>query len=676
MLLCNLENKHWIKFKRELTENMSDQSYLSPYCDFHVADDEEAASAVCFTHRKLLCLSCSLEKARSSESCDIRPLSKVADDQDKVIVEFLQMKQNIYKKRLMLEESEMKTTNLKNDLKKGVNETYEKLNKHLSNLKEICLNLVDSKTDAMSESFNQAKKNLNTFENELEEHLAHVSSNKDNATESKTKVQEIKSKLIKKLCGSSLNPKGDFQPNPELEDAILKSDILGIVNIEMHCEDLYDEVNPTDTENQSEKENERVHKNMSVTSRDNSLVTSRGEPQNVSVCSKDSISTMPVGSVHNNTYFHFTPTIKDKTSDLKDGYEKDISEHSSESIAPDRKKHHDANHSKHHFRWPKFLSRQEKSEVTAKKKSIHKESAKYSSAMPDTNPPKKPHATEVYENITFNTRTEIQPKHLINKTVTLTGLQTKSTKAWHFSKIMCLGENHVVLLSKPNSAVAIAEFDGTVVCQKQFQSAILGVAVTGYNQLAILLEKKMKVINLYEVKNGLHQKNSFYINEVIVNITGFDFNERESQYAISSPAKLIVLGIDGDNIRTISLDVSDYTEIVTTYDFEKNSLYILNIQHQTLKCFSYDKSDAIWRRKFDDKEMVPMSLFLNKEKLYITFRDAIAVFATTDGSAVDKHATNDLLEDCLGLCVIDDVIMFSSNSDQYEGSTKLAFIPL
>jgi hypothetical protein len=168
---------------------------------------------------------------------------------------------------------------------------------------------------------------------------------------------------------------------------------------------------------------------------------------------------------------------------------------------------------------------------------------------------------------------------------------------------------------------------------------------------------------------------SIVADEQFCNITGFDFDDCLSNFAISTPEKVIMLDKSGKTVKAKTYNAANgqnKNELVTIFNFKKDCLYVLNTCDNTLKMFSFRKKRVKWKRKLENAAAAKKMCLYN-DKLCITCGSDIAIISATSGDQIGKHETNCLLEDCLGLCVIDNVLVFSSGSDNFETSTKLAY---
>lgn len=203
-------------------------------------------------------------------------------------------------------------------------------------------------------------------------------------------------------------------------------------------------------------------------------------------------------------------------------------------------------------------------------------------------------------------------------------------------------------------------------------NAKASIVATGDQQLVVLL-KEESTIEIFDFSGtDLLQKCCFTLKGMTDNITGFDYDAKGSQFAISSPGSISIIEKGGNILRTQWMEISKAFKIKTTYNFGRDRLYVLNFDHQTLKCLCLSKLEKHidWAYKL---EKPPKDMYLNNDLLFVACSDDIIVVQVVDGTPVHNIHTKKILEDCLAITCIGDVIVFSSGSDDVTKSLSLGF---
>lgn len=233
---------------------MVEKELSMPLCDVH---NDKVAQTFCKYHKKLLCLSCALEKAKSQE-CSIHEITKISGELDTTIYEWLLVRQMAIKKRRSIEAHEQKTETLKSTLKKEVTELHEKLVKRLHEMKESCLQSIDVQAETALAQDKLSKIQLDIIDKIITENIEKLSAQSiDDLRSSQANLNDVKTKVKKEVPDIAGDPEGDFKPNKPLETLILKTgNSLGVAVL--ICPDYYEVIDNIDFDAKNEKERSDV----------------------------------------------------------------------------------------------------------------------------------------------------------------------------------------------------------------------------------------------------------------------------------------------------------------------------------------------------------------------------------------------------------------------------------
>ncbi|XP_045214273.2 uncharacterized protein LOC123564624 [Mercenaria mercenaria] len=636
---------------------MSEYSYIEPMCDCH---QDEVALVLCRHHKELLCLSCVLGREKSPE-CSIIEIRKVSEENDILMLECLVARQMTVKKKRLIDYHERKTETVKTNLEEQVIEMHSKLTKRLDEMKDTCLKSIETQAKAVIKTNKNNKQRIVIVETKVNEYLDKLSvSSPDDIICIQPNLIKMKTELVQNIPDKESMPEGHFKPNSFFGDFILQEDTsLGRVYLtDTEHYDMIDDLPENKVEMRSQETLPIQHLNKSEVSskeEDKESVVTRQKLLAAVYTSSDEI----VYGIKNET--RIPAQSGENTGESTQADKKSLEEKKSGRIFGGLR------------RWfSSDIKRSDKSDGKEPERGIN--NLKTGSLCES-----KSRSTEhVYDVKTFAPSSYVHPKYLINKTVVLSKLEQQFSSACKFSKLVYLGDGFIGLLSKAHNSFVMADLLGNVYKTKTMIGGLEGAVATGKTEVALLVENGHQICKFDVSFVGFSTTEYFMVHEEIPNITGFDFDEASSQFAISSPNKLVILDKSGRKMKSVQYSSvqSPLTQMTTTYDFKRDCLYIMNMQNKTLKCFSFKTSDALWRCKYEDRSFIPRNMCLYKDTICIACRDEIALLLADDGSLAAKHDTKRLLCDCLGVYVIDDVIVFTSNSDDFKESTKLAYVSI
>ncbi|XP_045165535.2 uncharacterized protein LOC123529318 isoform X2 [Mercenaria mercenaria] len=615
------------------------QNYVTPMCSAH---NDAVAKAVCLKNKELLCFQCAIAKAKL-DVYTIQEIDKISEGKEKLKLEYILMKQIASRKETFIVEYERKAGEVKENLEQEVKKMYDQLSEELCKLKENTLHSVESNSDSFLKDLYSNKKELDGVQKTINENLEKLSVATVSDVESlESQLQEVKKKLTDEIPDLDSNPEGVFTASKMFQEAMSKSKgVLGEVTLSNM--DHYSL--PTQDESQANK-------------------TAYSIPTAIIGSQPPKIPPKP-GAFSSDEY-HERPKLFPRNAEAKPK-RASITEDTSQmamKIAPGND----------------MTAAKTDSKMSPKTETVPEskpEKAKKSKFKIFGGPKDKPREKlEDYEDVSFAPKTPIQAKYLINTTLPLSGLDSIHTPL-KFEKLVTIGPDRIGLLNRKQSSVVVAQLDGNVHI-KQYPDGVTSIAAMENNQLAILTQKEgNKIETICVTDKGFDTKNTIDLKEELSDVTGFDYSysKNKSRFAIGTKTKQVFIDGKGKKIKSTEIDnTTGSSDIATTYDFENDCIYVMNMEHKSIKCVSLKNLAPVWKRKCEDQLFKPKSVCLYKDKLCIASSGTVTIFAAKDGAPIRKHETVDLVQDCLGICVIDDVIVISSNSDRLDESRKLGFI--
>jgi hypothetical protein len=601
---------------------MAQMTIMTPMCDTH---EDVVAETLCLNHRRLMCVTCGLKEAKLSECevLDIRHLGK----QDSLLLRSLLLKQSVSKKERQIDEHAEKAAEMKKVLEQNVLDTYNKLIDRIQELKSNSLALLDKQANVILQTNKGKKQPLLTFQKEIDIYIKKISiESLNDPNDLERELNEIEKKILETLNIKETLLESSCNPNAELENSIMQSDKF-LSYVSLLDQEHYDVI--PDTPQKEPIYSDEVRDDHDA---------------KVAQISDDSRQDMPVQ----------TESRKSTTSVQKGQSDKG------------------------YFGIPKFLQKAKKTKSTASEKDVKSKNAEIADEPQNE--------YELYEYSADKSglnayKTGVRPKStdpksFINKTVQVSELKREHfSSALKFSKLLYLGEGCIGLMSEINNSVTIVGLDGHYFDKTTLKGGKISMCGLDKGGIATVKDNGLQ-IDKYKVSNNkMTLAGSIVADEQFCNITGFDFDDCSSNFAVSTPEKVIILDKSGKTVKAKTYNAAigqNKNELVTIFNFKKDCLYILNTCDNSLKMFSFRKKCVKWKRKLENTGMAK-NMCLYNDKLCITCGSDIAIISATSGDQIGKPETNCLLEDCLGLCVIDNVLVFSSGSDNFETSTKLAY---
>ncbi|XP_045165890.2 uncharacterized protein LOC123529576 [Mercenaria mercenaria] len=217
---------------------MSKYSFMIPMCDTHHND---VAQALCRNHKKLLCLSCLVEREKPQE-CSVTELGKILEEKDTLLLKCLSVRQIATKKERLFKEHDDKTAALKAKLENEIIEVYEKLTKRLDEMKTNCLKSVDRNAKNITAGSINYKQKLVAVKTTVNEHINKLSTESvDDVSNVHMELDVIKNAVMTTIIDKDTIPEGNFKLDNRLGELMLQSSgSLG--NIYMEDPELYETI--------------------------------------------------------------------------------------------------------------------------------------------------------------------------------------------------------------------------------------------------------------------------------------------------------------------------------------------------------------------------------------------------------------------------------------------------
>lgn len=626
---------------------MSKTNSQNPVCANH---PNKIALGICTYHKKFLCFKCVAEK---SSECSITEIIEISGEQDKVLHEWLLVRQIAIDNKRIIEDHENKTEALKNDLKKQVTDFHTQLMTSLNKTKEDCLCLIEEQAAAIIAKTHAKKQQLEIFEKENAEMVEKLCSETGSDVSGIQRKLQIVKSLLNEVPYLNEVLEGTFKADTDLKDRLTKK-TLTLGKVLMCSQEYYEEIENKSDHN-PELTNEVTGKEVKTESESIISVVSSSEEVTYTRATETEIQKQM------NEPGEVIDSLNGNKEQEQKPCEKEEGEHNTNSKKKPWK-----------FRSP-FHRKRSASEKPGKDKKAETDRKEIKSCFG-----KETLTEAIYKDFPLETVQYNHPKYFINKTATIVGMEKHFRSACTFTKVVPLESGCFGLLSRAHGSIVVTSVDGSWNAKKTF-SGLSDMVASGREELATIkiVDKYLQVIK-YGVSNKKFEPlGDFIINTSIPRITGFDFDIASSMFAVSSPGKLVIF-TPGKNERETEYPIgstAETGEVMTTYDFNLDCIYLLDSQNRTLKCYSFSEANYLWKSQIDGQQ-IPRKMCLYKDKLCITYGNAIGIFNAKDGKPEVKHDTYDLLDDCDGLCVTDDIIVFSSNSSDFDTSTKLAFISM
>lgn len=660
------------------------------FCDVHIF---EIASAACLVHRKLLCLNCIASHAKTAEKpeeCIIEAISALSEEKSDYLCMIIE--NELKRREKILDENEQETKQKQNDMEKEINATAEKLSLNVKKMKDDALQLLSDKADSILSKYETQRLELRKFRRGMTNILNNLPiQNEASEDELLQSLRQLATE-VRKTSIEKDTIDAAFVPNKRLKKLLRTSGCeLGVVAL--YIENHYDLVlnyKVSELHDSAQLEHETGknvdNKNSNIPHQDHQYTPCRIPPQ-ISCPSKDSAFAVTAVKQSEHRKGDVQKSSKDENEIPNQRsffiYDRPLAEanvcHRKKEIKTDTynviaQEYEQIpglfrSFSEHAY---SVSAEEEKKDGEIPDVSRHKFEKRRTKSNSDNTEPKSVN----YVDVEYPTRTSIQvptPKMLINKTLCIRAT-SQMISAWKFEQIFEFENSTFCLFSPQNDALVLAKLDGSVTCAKVHSHKISKMVKTGPNTFGVLRETG-KSIEFYKiVDNEIIQDNKVNLKENLSFATGFDFDE-QGRYAVSSPWNILVANAKGQTVKYklyCTAECKDLSKIRTIFDFKKDAIYILNNTRATLKRINVETRTEAWKIKLD-QQFSTRSMCLHKNQLFVSSKHRILQFSTEENGEIVQQDTSDLIDDCLGIYVTDDVIIVTSNSDDIAQSSKLAF---
>lgn len=181
----------------------------------------------------------------------------------------------------------------------------------------------------------------------------------------------------------------------------------------------------------------------------------------------------------------------------------------------------------------------------------------------------------------------------------------------------------------------------------------------------------------------LEELSSTKLEPTFLEVTGFSYNPDSRQYAISGGGRVVIVSEIGKTKETLSYakclsGKESKGSLKTAYDFDINSIFILNALEKSLKRFDCGKGQLKWESKVENAQYMPREMFKGQKMVHVSYQDCIKSVAMETGATVKSLKTGTVLAEVLGVFVdeLKSVAVVSSGSDTVEGSNKFGTVAL
>ncbi|KAH3873536.1 hypothetical protein DPMN_036773 [Dreissena polymorpha] len=118
--------------------------------------------------------------------------------------------------------------------------------------------------------------------------------------------------------------------------------------------------------------------------------------------------------------------------------------------------------------------------------------------------------------------------------------------------------------------------------------------------------------------------------------------------------------------------------IRTTYSFDVNKFFAMNIENKSLKCVDCERQTREWAIICTDSDLCARQMILCGNLLLVTSPSCIFIFSQNDGETKKKVPTETLLKDIHGICLIEgeQFAIVTSTSKDRDASQTLGFVSI
>ncbi|KAH3873626.1 uncharacterized protein LOC127869053 [Dreissena polymorpha] len=600
-------------------------------CDLH---SNEEATVMCLKHHQLMCLDCVLEQKHKLHDCIIKGIEKLLPS-EKYQYELILLRRGLVDKKLAVAQHTTQVGKKREDLKDEVEKHFQ----------ELVQKLQDIKKDSLKDLEEQAKilHDRDLFEmKQIEEIELHVKTNIEKLDDIShgthdDELQELRRKeetLIPEICPSAV--RGYFSPY-----VILDCNTKSLGKIEFFDID------------------------STVSSSDDYLRPKSYTEQTVSAVVAQSLQSNVVSDIVNTSGIHITsttetpPVIGPKPKPRQKSKDLDRGSNEHAKLLPT-----DATQDMTDFPALPTVGKSDVRNMGIKEKNKLRTISKDLQDIP------KPDFEK-----------------LKDKTVKLeSGKKMSLPKAVSFTEVVITDLHNIILLDKTGNIIVMADFSGQVKCSKDVRGAQRLVCMQD-GCFAIFNGKKIQMYGTSSDNFIPSKKKIEGLKNEIPYMTGFNYNCQTKQFAVSgldknAEMKVIFVKDSGEKDASVLLykqtQPYDFNMIRTTYSFDANKLFCMNIEKKSMKCVACDTKILDWAQKCSDGDFCPREMTLRGNLLLVTSPSCIFIFSKNDGETKKKIPTETLLRDIHGICFIEEeqLAVVTSISKDRDASLTLGFVSI
>lgn len=690
-----------------------------PMCEDHPS---VAAEVICIKHKEFVCIDCAVkDKKHASKKCDSKPIKNLTAENDLKLVTLLAMKVGILQKKTQLEAHMADTDVKKIELKAKIEKFQTEIITEIQTKVDLAIKSADGKANTVQEHNKKRLDQIDRVNAMFEAEIDRLTTKK-----SKQSLEFSLSDLRKNahnLPGTDLRITREFTPDQRIKDVLMQSKSIGHV-ILVEDDELYDEfveplaeqddgylepIKKVQPVNQESYDSLQKSDSVGTAYRDLDIkadikgspykklsVTEGMEASSKPLAKRNQPLPEPPAEQYENTKLNNPPkTIEDAVVKRKSSqndytdYEQVLQSNNKNSTTPGNKQ---AAKKTSEVRptsgtTPTPIA---KTSTTAKPASV-------ASAVPlarktgsQSAQPAEPlrrgssllakyfgdNQEVMTANAAQNASANAQVK---NKSVTISG---RTEVKRRITKLTMLSSNRIILLDELNSALLLVRLNGNVISELKGKK-LMHVVGNGKDTVAVLGFGTSLQVTVYMAvgEHRLEEQICTKLEPTLSEVSGFSFDPDSREYSISGAGKVIILSDTGKTKKTMSyakcLSGREVTgSLKTAYDFDNNSVYILNTLEKYLKRFDFGKEQIKWESKIENGQNMPREMYKGKRMVYVSYQDCIKSVAMDTGTISKTVKTGTVVSEVFGVFVGESTGMsvVSSAADSVEGSNKFGIV--
>lgn len=659
-----------------------------PMCEDHPS---VPAEVICIKHKQFVCITCAVQlQKHNSKKCDSKPLKNLSSENDLKLVPLLAMQVGILQKKKQLENHRSDTDVKKMELKAKIEQFQNEVNAEIQKKVEQAMKTAEDKANALQQNnqkrLEQIEKVNDMFELEIDR-----LTNKKSKQATEVSLSDLRNSA-RNLPVTDLRVSQEFTPDKKIKDVFVQSKSLGNV-LFVEDDELYDQAND-DGYLEPIKVQQLVNQKTYDSLQSGDKTDSKGGPyeklavtEGIKGISKfTGRKSQPLPEPPSKEYEN-TKIISPKATEESGKFQKNQNQY--------------VNYEELRQRSGKSSTSLEKKSATSTsiaKTPTEEKQAFFPSAAPlakkSDGQPK--HSTEplrrgssILEKY-FGDNPEVMSANALQTTSATTNVQNKAVAISgrtdvkrRIAKLAILSSNKIVLLDELNSAVLLVRMNGSVISEQKGET-FLHMVGNGKDAVAVLGRGQSLQISVYTaVGERMEKLSSTKLEPNVSDVTGFNLNRDSLEYAISGGGRVVIVSELGKTKKTLSYakclsGKESAGSLKTAYDFDNNSMFILNTLEKSLKRFDCGKGQLKWESKVENAQFIPREMFKGQKTVYVSYKDCIKSVAMETGATIKTVKTGTVLGEVLGVFVDESrgVGVVSSGTDTVEGSNKFGMVAL